>query len=150
VVLSPFGRLEASRTRDLASPNSGNKAAERVGTGHWGLGSKPTLEAGADDMNAPSSHLPRMVESWSLEGESGVGVWSGWFCDRNYRNRVSVLMGGDTDLKALTSVRRSVPGRYKVACQCGFFDDEPNSKTIPCVSQTGYSELKLEVGFVYI
>lgn len=59
----------------MASPNSGNKAAERVGTGHSGLGSRPTREAGADGMNAPSSHLPMMVESWSLEDESDVGAW---------------------------------------------------------------------------
>lgn len=74
MVPSPFERWEASKTRDLASPNSGNKAAARVDTGHSGWGSKPTREAGADDMNAPSSHLPMMVESWSLEGGSDVGV----------------------------------------------------------------------------
>lgn len=74
LVLNPSGRSEASRTRDLVSRNSGSKAAARGGTALARSVSRPSRGSGAGT-SAPRSHLPKMAESTSPVGESGVGVW---------------------------------------------------------------------------
>lgn len=63
-----------SRTRGLASRSSDSRAVVTAGTvlGRSGSRPSPGCDAGT---SVPRLRPPRMVESKSLEGGSGVGVW---------------------------------------------------------------------------
>ena len=73
-VLIPSERLAASKSHDLVSPSSDNRAAGREDSRHCHSGLILSLECDVD-RNVRKSHLPRMAESETREDESDVGVW---------------------------------------------------------------------------